>query len=192
MTGASFSQAFFFVLGFSLVFSIVGVLLQTVLSSASYTVSEWLGRLGGVIIILFGFFLLGLFTPAFLKRDHKILIKRRFRSHYLTSFVFGAAFAVGWTPAFPRPWAPFWRLPRQRHLARFCCSSPIRLESNSIPVSRAFHQPSPNTHQSLRQKTPVLPVFLRGCPHRAWRSCLYRNPLSRRLISSFSRTFFFL
>lgn len=93
-----FFSSVFFVLGFSLVFSLVGVLLQTVLSNVSYTVSEWLGRIGGVIIIFFGFFLLGLFTPAFLKRDHKILIKYQFRSHYITSFVFGAAFAVGWTP----------------------------------------------------------------------------------------------
>ncbi|MBI1754678.1 sulfite exporter TauE/SafE family protein [Candidatus Azambacteria bacterium] len=93
-----FLSSVFFVLGFSLVFSLVGVLLQTVLSSASYTVQEWLGRIGGVIIILFGFFLLGFFTPAFLKRGHTVTVKRRFHSHYLTSFVFGAAFAVGWTP----------------------------------------------------------------------------------------------
>ncbi|MBI2475772.1 MAG: sulfite exporter TauE/SafE family protein [Candidatus Taylorbacteria bacterium] len=93
-----FFSSVFFVLGFSLVFSLVGVLLQTVLSGVSYTVQEWLGRIGGIVIILFGFFLLGLFTPAFLKRDHKIMVKRRSRSHYLTSFVFGAAFAVGWTP----------------------------------------------------------------------------------------------
>lgn len=93
-----FFSSVFFVLGFSLVFSLVGVLLQTVLSSASYAVQEWLGRIGGGVIILFGFFLLGLFTPAFLKRDYKIRVKRRFRSYYLTSFVFGAAFAMGWTP----------------------------------------------------------------------------------------------
>src|SRR3990167_4510981 len=93
-----FFSSVFFVLGFSIVFSLVGVLLQTILSNVSYSVQEWLGRIGGAIIILFGFFLLGLFTPSFLKRDHKILVKRRFRSHYLTSFVFGAAFAVGWTP----------------------------------------------------------------------------------------------
>jgi cytochrome c-type biogenesis protein len=93
-----FFSSVFFVLGFSLVFSLVGVLLQTVLSNVSYSVQEWLGRIGGIIIILFGFFMLGLLTPAFLKRDHKIMVKQRFRSHYLTSFVFGAAFAVGWTP----------------------------------------------------------------------------------------------
>jgi cytochrome c-type biogenesis protein len=93
-----FFSSVFFVLGFSLVFSLVGVLLQTVLSNVSYSVQEWLGRIGGIIIILFGFFMLGLLTPAFLKRSHKIMVKQRFRSHSLTSFVFGAAFAVGWTP----------------------------------------------------------------------------------------------
>jgi cytochrome c biogenesis protein CcdA len=31
-------------------------------------------------------------------RDHKIAVTKKFGSYYLTSFVFGAAFAVGWTP----------------------------------------------------------------------------------------------
>ncbi len=93
-----FLSSVFFVLGFSVVFSLVGVLLQTVLSNVSYSVQEWLGRIGGVVIILFGLFLLGLFTPAFLMREHKFAVTTRFRSQYVTSFVFGAAFAVGWTP----------------------------------------------------------------------------------------------
>jgi cytochrome c-type biogenesis protein len=93
-----FFSSVFFVLGFSVVFSIVGILLQTVLSHASYEVQVWLGRIGGVVIILFGLFLLKLIQPAFLTRDHTIAVKRKFGSYYLTSFVFGAAFAVGWTP----------------------------------------------------------------------------------------------
>lgn len=93
-----FFASVFFVLGFSLVFSLVGVLLQTVLANVSYEAQMWLGRIGGVVIILFGLFLLGLVTPEFLERDHKIAVKTRFKSAYLTSFVFGAAFAVGWTP----------------------------------------------------------------------------------------------
>ena len=88
----------FFVLGFSVVFSILGVLLQTVLSQVSGDVKVWLGRIGGTVIIFFGLFLLGFIQPAFLVREHKIAVKRKFRSSYLTSFVFGAAFAVGWTP----------------------------------------------------------------------------------------------
>jgi len=93
-----FLSSVFFVLGFSVVFSIVGILLQTVFSHASEEVEIWLGRIGGTIIILFGLFLLGFIKPAFLMRDHKIAVKKRFGSYYVTSFVFGAAFAVGWTP----------------------------------------------------------------------------------------------
>jgi len=91
-----FSSAFF-VLGFSLVFSLVGVLLQTVLENVSYDVQQWLGRIGGVIIIVFGLYLLHLIKIPFLERDHKFKV-RNFKSHYVTSFAFGAAFAVGWTP----------------------------------------------------------------------------------------------
>lgn len=93
-----FLSSVFFVLGFSVVFSLVGILLQTVLANVSQGAEVWLGRVGGVIIILFGLFLLKLFTPKFLERDHKMAVKRRFKSYFLTSFVFGAAFAVGWTP----------------------------------------------------------------------------------------------
>ncbi len=93
-----FFTSVFFVLGFSVVFSLVGVMLRTVLVHSSHDVQMWLGRIGGIIIILFGLFVLGLFTPRFLQRDHKILIRRKFKSRYITAFVFGAAFAVGWTP----------------------------------------------------------------------------------------------
>ena len=93
-----FFSSVFFVLGFSIIFSLVGILLQTVLAHASYEVQTWLGRIGGVVIILFGLFLLHLFTPKFLERNHVFAVKIKFRSHYVTSFVFGAAFAVGWTP----------------------------------------------------------------------------------------------
>ncbi|OGZ56784.1 MAG: hypothetical protein A3J04_03115 [Candidatus Ryanbacteria bacterium RIFCSPLOWO2_02_FULL_47_14] len=92
-----FFASVFFVLGFSIIFSLVGVLLQTALESVSYDAKIWLGRAGGLIIIFFGFFMLGFFTPAFLQREHKFKV-RNFGSLYVTSFVFGAAFAIGWTP----------------------------------------------------------------------------------------------
>ncbi len=92
-----FWASVFFVLGFSSVFSLVGVLLQTALSSVAYDAQIWLGRVGGAIVILFGLFVMGLFTPKFLQREHKFHV-RKFGSLYTTSFLFGAAFAVGWTP----------------------------------------------------------------------------------------------
>ena len=93
-----FASSIFFVLGFSLVFSLVGVLLQSVLANVASTVQVWLGRIGGIIIILFGIYLLGLIRIPFLEQEHKLTVKRKFNSMYITSFIFGAAFAVGWTP----------------------------------------------------------------------------------------------
>jgi len=93
-----FLASVFFVLGFSFVFSLLGILLQTVLSNVSFQVQTWLGRIGGIFIIFFGLYLLGFIKPKFLEQEHKLHIKKKFKSVYLTSFIFGAAFAVGWTP----------------------------------------------------------------------------------------------
>ena len=96
--GQTFLSSIFFVLGFSVIFALLGVLLNSVLSNVAYGVQEWLSRIGGIIIIFFGLYLLGLIRVKFLERDHKITVKKKFKSRYVTSFVFGAAFAVGWTP----------------------------------------------------------------------------------------------
>ncbi len=94
----TFKCSVFFVLGFSLIFSIVGILLQTILTNVGYTVQTWLGRIGGIVIIFFGLYIVGLVKPKFLEKEHKLTVKRKFKSSYVTSFVFGAAFAIGWTP----------------------------------------------------------------------------------------------
>ena len=87
-----------FVFGFSVVFALLGVLLNTVLERVSYNVQTWLSRIGGIIIILFAFYILGLIKINFLEREHKFAVKKKFSIIYVTSFTFGAAFAVGWTP----------------------------------------------------------------------------------------------
>ncbi len=92
-----FYCSLFFVLGFSIVFSLLGVLLQTVLSKVAYDVQIWLSRIGGIMIILFGIYLIGLLDLPILSREYKFKIGN-FKSRYFTSFLFGSAFAVGWTP----------------------------------------------------------------------------------------------
>ncbi len=86
-----------FVLGFSLIFSIVGVLLQSVLSTIAYDLRIYLNYVGGIMIILFGLMLTGLVKVPFLETEHKLEVKKTGIT-YLTSFLFGAAFAAGWTP----------------------------------------------------------------------------------------------
>lgn len=92
-----FGHSALFVLGFGTVFSVLGVLLNSILSNVAYTAQLWLGRIAGIVIILFGLYLLGLLKLQFLQAEHKFKV-HRFKSRALTSFVFGAAFAVGWTP----------------------------------------------------------------------------------------------
>src|SRR3989338_8069048 len=94
----TFIASVFFVLGFSVVFSAVGVLLQSVLTYSPYVIQLWLGRAGGIVIILFGLYVLGLLNFNFLQKEHKFRVLHKFSSVYAASFVFGAAFAVGWTP----------------------------------------------------------------------------------------------
>ncbi len=94
----TFINAVFFVIGFSLVFAALGVLLNTVLERIAYDVQAWLARVGGAIIIFFGLYLTGLIKVGFLEREHRLRVKTKFSSRYLTSSVFGAAFAVGWSP----------------------------------------------------------------------------------------------
>jgi len=101
-----FINSVFFVLGFSVVFALLGVLLNTVLESVAYSAQAWLSRVGGVLIIFFGIYLMGLIKIPFLEKEHKFKVKFSAeggsssggKSRYLTSFVFGSAFAAGWTP----------------------------------------------------------------------------------------------
>jgi len=93
-----FYHTVFFVLGFSCVFALLGVLLNTIFLNVSYTVKVWLGRTGGTIIILFGLYLLGLLRFRFLETEQKIPLKGLSLPPTLFSFVFGAVFGVSWTP----------------------------------------------------------------------------------------------
>ena len=87
----------FFVLGFSIVFSILGVLINSVLSNTAGEFVESLNIIGGIIIMAFGGFLL-LSTKIRSLNVEKKFFPKNSKSSYPMSFVFGLAFAVGWTP----------------------------------------------------------------------------------------------
>ena len=104
-----FVNSVFFVLGFSVVFALLGVLLNTLLENIAYDVQLWLSRIGGLMIIFFGLYLVGLIKIRFLEKEYKFRVKTELSAQggsisggksarYVTSFLFGLAFAVGWTP----------------------------------------------------------------------------------------------
>lgn len=96
---AVFINAVFFVLGFSVVFAVLGVALNTILEAVAYDAQIWLSRIGGAVVIFFGLYLTGLIKIRFLEQEHKLAVKSKAgRSRYITSFLFGLAFAAGWTP----------------------------------------------------------------------------------------------
>ena len=87
----------FFVLGFTVVFSVFGVILNSVLSSSATNWISGFNQIGGVIIIGFGAFML-LSTKIRILNFEKKFFPNRTKSSYPLSFLFGLAFAAGWTP----------------------------------------------------------------------------------------------
>ena len=87
----------FFVIGFSVVFSTLGVIINSVLTTSAGELVEVLNQVAGIIIIGFGVFLLLSTKINKLNMEKKFLPKSS-KSSYPMSFVFGLAFAVGWTP----------------------------------------------------------------------------------------------
>ena len=87
----------FFVIGFSVVFSILGVIINSTISTYSRELIETLNQVGGIIIIGFGVFLLLSMKINKLNIEKKFFPKRS-KTSYPMSFIFGLSFAVGWTP----------------------------------------------------------------------------------------------
>ena len=87
----------FFVVGFSVVFSTLGVIINSVLGTSAGEIVEGLNQIGGVVIVGFGIFLLLSMKISKLNLEKKFFPKRS-KASYPMSFVFGLAFAVGWTP----------------------------------------------------------------------------------------------
>lgn len=90
-------NSIFFVLGFSVVFSTFGVIINSVLSTSSGEFIEGFNQIGGIIIIGFGIFLLLSTKISKLNMEKKFFPKRS-KASYPLSFIFGLAFAAGWTP----------------------------------------------------------------------------------------------
>lgn len=85
-----------FVLGFSLVFILLGAT-ATLLGSFLLAYQDTIRIAGGIVIILFGLHITGLLKFGALEKEKKIHLKSKPAS-LLGSFVVGIVFAIGWTP----------------------------------------------------------------------------------------------
>ena len=87
----------FFVLGFSVVFSVLGVTINSLFTSSANELISSFNYIGGLIIISFGLFMITSSKIQKLNFEKKIFPSRMGASFPL-SFIFGLAFAAGWTP----------------------------------------------------------------------------------------------
>lgn len=88
----------FYVLGFSIVFIVLGTLISF-LGGAFVSARIWLSRIGGIFVILFGLFMMGLLKLPFLRREAHLKTPKVFEKGKPTnSFILGFTFALGWTP----------------------------------------------------------------------------------------------
>jgi len=94
--GTALAHALWFVAGFSLIFIALGATASAIGVVLMHS-QVWIGRIGGVIVIGFGLYLLGILRPAFLMRERKLELARK-PSGYLGSAVVGITFGAAWTP----------------------------------------------------------------------------------------------
>lgn len=91
-------NSIFFVLGFSLVFVVLGFLLG-IFGSVFALYRSILLQVSGVLVIFFGFLMLGFFSIPFLNREYKIALPSWLQiGKPQSSFLVGGIFALGWSP----------------------------------------------------------------------------------------------
>lgn len=94
-----FLNGLFFMIGFSLVFIIMGTLIGFVGAQFLAPYRLWLGRIGGVFVILFGLFMLNVLKISFLNQEKQLKAPAFLeRGKPRNSLILGSAFAFGWTP----------------------------------------------------------------------------------------------
>lgn len=86
-----------FIGGFSCVFIAFGAS-ASFMGQVLYEYQDVIRKVGGILIILFGLYLLGLLKLNFLMSERRLLHFSKRPAGYVGSFVIGTAFAAGWTP----------------------------------------------------------------------------------------------
>ena len=85
-----------FIAGLTVVFLALGAT-ATMLGQLLFRQREWVSRIGGMLVIIFGLYLVGAFNFALFARDRRVHLANK-PLGYLGTFLVGMAFAAGWTP----------------------------------------------------------------------------------------------
>jgi cytochrome c-type biogenesis protein len=93
----TFTHGLAFVVGFSLVFIFFNIL-AAALGGLLFDTRTWLAKIGGMIVIIFGLHMIGVFRIPFLEYDVRIHSQVNPRWGYISSILMGVFFSAGWAP----------------------------------------------------------------------------------------------
>lgn len=93
----TFTHGLAFVLGFSLVFITLGVATST-LGRLLFDLRFILSKVGGIVVIIFGLHMIGVFRIKFLEYDTRVQQLPDRKWGYLSSALMGVFFSAGWAP----------------------------------------------------------------------------------------------
>ncbi len=93
----TFSHGLAFVLGFSVIFILLGIA-ASFAGRLLYDARFWLAKIGGIIVILFGMHMIGLIHIPFLAYDTRVQKVPDRKLGYLSSALMGVFFSAGWSP----------------------------------------------------------------------------------------------
>jgi len=93
---AALIHSLLFVLGFTLIFLALGATATALGQLLGYQ-RVWITRVGGVLIIVFGLYMLGVFNISLFSQERRIHIANK-PIGYLGTLLVGIAFGAGWTP----------------------------------------------------------------------------------------------
>jgi cytochrome c-type biogenesis protein len=85
-----------FVLGFSIIFVALGASFSAA-SAFLLDYRDWIRRVGGLLIIVFGLYIAGLLRVGIFARTQQLQLREK-PAGYVGSFIVGLTFAIGWTP----------------------------------------------------------------------------------------------
>lgn len=93
---ATLIHSLLFIAGFTLIFLALGAT-ATLFGRVLLAYREWISRIGGVLIIIFGLYLLGVLNVGLLARERRVHVADK-PMGYLGTVLVGIAFGAGWTP----------------------------------------------------------------------------------------------
>ena len=93
----TFSHGLAFVFGFSFVFITLGVA-TAAFGRLLFDIRDVLAKIGGIVVIIFGLHMIGVFRIPFLEYDTRVQQLPDRKWGYLSSALMGVFFSAGWAP----------------------------------------------------------------------------------------------